>query len=208
MKGPVWFLLGLGVGALALAILALGRPGADEPSAVPAAQESAAPRPAPAPRAVSVRAPDALDTPGAAAPETAPEALGAFGEDDRFASPAVAGAIRQAYADAKGWNNAEAEDLEPMIGDTFTATLQDGRVVDLVLTEVVPGPEDPDRPAILQRRRGVTAVLSAPPEVLGTLNEFGARSATLFHPDFGRADVMLGVYPTESGGKTLEFTLN
>lgn len=128
--------------------------------------------------------------------------------DDRLSDPSHAPVIAALHTDSLTWANAEAEDFEAMMGDTFSVRTDGGEMVDLVIAQVVPGPVDPNRPDILPRSRGVTLVLSSVGGDDTPFTMLGDQQVQVFHHSLGDAAVMLGVYPTEDGRREIEIMLN
>ena len=163
----------------------------------------------PASPVITVIAPSHTHDDGIVHDEPAPGVgSGAAQVDDRLADPRLAATISQLDVGGPNWATAAPEDMEAHIGDTFSTRMPDGRMVDLVLTEVVASPPDPARPDFLPRKQSMTLLFRAKDSDMAAFGEFGARSVGMFHPDMGENAILLGVYPTEDGERTIEVILN
>ncbi|MEP3892155.1 MAG: hypothetical protein ABJN69_16980 [Hellea sp.] len=123
------------------------------------------------------------------------------------ASFATLGAAGVAGASThSSWKTLGHKNLEPLIGDKFTARTEAGDIMTLKLVDSSPVKSGWHRPVHLKRREGVVATFES--NGAAAYAEAGDRVVTMTHKELGRFDVFLSATQKKSGGFELEVVLN
>lgn len=123
--------------------------------------------------------------------------------------PLNAAAISQLHIDSPmSWSNAGPNQFQTLLNGAFSVKNADNQTANLKLIDVVPGPEDTERPPYLPREQAVTIVFETTDSNIGWLEETGSHVVDIWHHELGNQSLLMTVTPRQHGGHSIEVSFN